>query len=547
MPMEGRILTITGVEPMTKPTLLSVLLAGASALAMSATAQAAGAPADFIIAGGTVYTGADVAPSVADVVIAGDKIVYVGPDAAKKYDAKKTVDAKGKIVSPGFIDGHAHADDNLNSPDAKTRVNAPWLYQGATTLLIGVDGGGTPDISDEAAKFGKDGIGSNVVPYVGFGNIRQRVLKMEAREPTADELEQEKKLVARGMCQGALGLSTGLFYAPQSYSKTEEVIALAKEAAKRGGNYDTHQRDESSYSIGLMASVAEVLRIGREAGIPVHFTHIKALGVDVNGKAPEVVAAINAARAQGLDVTANQYPWTASGTNVEASLIPRWAEDGGRSAMLKRFDDPIQLEKIRTEMRDNLRRRGGPDSMLLIASNQEWTGMTLTQIAAKWKVEPIDAGIRILKTGANGGNVASFNMVESDIATFMKQPWMVTSSDGGGNHPRTTSTYPRKWQKYVKEDKIISAAEFIRSSTGRAADIYRLDHRGYLKDGYFADVVVFDPDNYKAKADYVHAHELAEGVQAVFINGKAELMDGKATGELAGRVILHKPPAGTCS
>ncbi|MHB1207074.1 MAG: N-acyl-D-amino-acid deacylase family protein [Rhodospirillaceae bacterium] len=539
---------------MTRPT--NTLLAGASIAAMASMAmttafvsqaRAANAPADFIIAGGTVYTGADASPTVTNVVIVGDKIAYIGPDAAKKYDAKKTVNAKGKIVSPGFIDGHAHADDNLNSPDAKTRANDPWLYQGATTLLIGVDGGGTPDISDEAAKFGKDGIGSNVVPYVGFGNIRSRILKNDAREPTAAELAQEKALVVRGMCQGAVGISTGLFYAPQFYAKTEEVIELAKEAAKRGGNYDTHQRDESSYTTGLMASVAEVIRIGREAHIPVHFTHIKALGVDVQGKAPEVIAAINAARAQGIDVTANQYPWSASGTGVQPSLIPRWAEDGGRAALLKRFEDPTTLEKIRTEMRDNLRRRGGPESMLLISSNQEWTGLTLGQIAAKWKMEPIDAGIKIIKTGQDGGSVASFNMAESDIAAFMKQPWMVTSSDGGGNHPRTVASFSRKYEKYVKQDKIISEAEFIRSSTGRAADIYRLENRGYLRVGYFADVTVFDPNNFKQKADYVKAKELTEGVEAVFINGKAALMDGKGTGELAGRVILHKPPAGTCS
>ena len=197
------------------------------------SAQAANAPADYIIAGGTVYTGADVAPTTADVVIVGDRIAYVGPDAAKKYDAKKTVNAKGKIVSPGFIDGHAHPNSFLNSPDAKLRANYPWLYQGATTLMIGVDGGGTYDIADMAAKYGKDGIGSNVAPYVGFGPVRVAVLKNDAREPTAAELEEEKALVKRGMCQGAWGISTGLYYAPQTFAKTEEVIEVSKEAAKR--------------------------------------------------------------------------------------------------------------------------------------------------------------------------------------------------------------------------------------------------------------------------------------------------------------------------
>jgi N-acyl-D-amino-acid deacylase len=529
-----------------KVRIASTLFAGASMLAMG-TANAANAPADFIITGGNVYTGADQPPTVTDVVVVGDKIAYIGPNAASRYDAKTTINAKGKIVSPGFIDAHAHAEDNLESTDSKVRVNEPWLYQGVTTVFIGVDGGGTPDISDQAATYGKNGIGSNAVPYVGFGEIRKRILKDDARAPTPAELEQMKALVVRGMCQGAIGFSTGLFYSPQFYAKTEEVIELAKEAAKRGGIYDTHQRDEASYSIGLMASVAEVIRIGREAQMPVHFTHLKALGIDVQGKAPEVIAAINAARAQGIQVTANQYPWSASGTGVQASLIPRWAEDGGRAALLKRFEDPTQLEKIRTEMRDNMRRRGGPESLLLISSNQEWTGMTLGQIAAKWKVEPVDAGIRIIKAGQNGGSVASFNMDEKDIVAFMRQPWIITSSDGGGNHPRTYASYPRKYEKYVKMDKAISEAEFIRSSTGRAADIFKLENRGYLRVGYFADVTVFDPNTYKQKADYVKSNLLSEGVDTVLINGKAAMMSGKATGELAGRVILRRPAAGTCS
>ena len=511
------------------------------------SAQAANAPADYIIAGGTVYTGADVAPTTADVVIVGDNIAYVGPDAAKKYDAKKTVNAKGKIVSPGFIDGHAHPNSFLNSPDAKLRANYPWLYQGATTLMIGVDGGGTYDIADMAAKYGKDGIGSNVAPYVGFGPVRVAVLKNDAREPTAAELEEEKALVKRGMCQGAWGISTGLYYAPQTFAKTEEVIEVSKEAAKRGGIYDTHERDESTYTVGVMASTAEVLRIGREAHIPLHIGHIKMLGIEVAGKAPEIIAQINAARAQGMVITADQYPWTASSTGINAAFLPRWAEDGGRPALLKRFDDPVQLEKIRTEGREFMRKRGGADKTLLISQNQEWTGKTLGQMAAIWKVEPVDAAIRIMKTSAQGGSVASFAMVEADIEAFMKQPWMATSSDGGAEHPRTVATYPRKYQTYAVERKVITVQEFVRSSTGRAADFYHLDRRGYLKDGYFADVVVFNPQTFKQKADYVHPHILSEGVDALFVNGKLAVLDSKDTGVLAGQVLLHKPTPGTCS
>lgn len=521
------------------------LLAGVSLFAVS-SAYAASAPADFIIAGGTVYTGADQAPTTADVVIVGDKIAFVGPNAAARYAAKATVNAAGKIVSPGFIDGHAHPNSFLNSTDARQRANYPWLYQGATTLMIGVDGGGTYDIADMAAKYGKDGIGSNVAPFVGFGPIRVAVLKNDAREPTPAELEQEKALAKRGMCQGAWGLSTGLYYAPQTFAKTEEVIEVAKEAARRGGIYDTHERDESTYTVGVMASTAEVLRIGREAQIPLHIGHIKMLGVEVAGKAPEVIAMINAARAQGMVISADQYPWTASSTGINAAFLPRWAEDGGRQALLKRFDDPVQLEKIRTEGREFMRKRGGADKTLLISQNQEWTGMRLNEIADKWKIEPIDAVIRIIKSGTNGGSIASFNMTEPDIAAFMKQPWVVTSSDGSDNHPRQYASFARKYEKYVTQDKVITLAEFIRSSTGRPADIYGLEKRGYLREGYFADVTVFDPKNFKQKADYVKAKELSEGVEQVFINGKAAMRDGKPTDVLAGQVLLHKPTAGTC-
>lgn len=522
------------------------LLAGVSLFAVPA-AQAASAPADFIITGGTVYTGADQPPTTVDVVIVGDKIAYVGPNAAARYTAKRTVSAAGKIVSPGFIDGHAHPGSFLNSPDAKQRANYPWLYQGATTLMIGVDGGGTYDIADMAAKYGKEGIGSNVAPFVGFGPVRVAVLKNDNRDPTPAELEQEKALVARGMCQGAWGLSTGLYYAPQTFAKTEEVIEVAKEAAKRGGIYDTHQRDESTYTVGVMNSVAEVLRIGREAQMPVHIGHIKVLGVEVAGKAPEIIAQINAARAQGMVISADQYPWTASSTGINAAFLPRWAEDGGRQALLKRFDDPVQLEKIRTEGRDFMRKRGGADKTLLISQNQEWTGKTLQKQADDWKIEPIDAVIRIIKTGSNGGSIASFNMTEADIGAFMKQPWLVTSSDGSDNHPRQYASFARKYEKYVTQDKVISLAEFIRSSTGRPADIYGLEKRGYLREGYFADITVFDPKGFKQKADYVKAKELSEGVEQVFINGKAAMLDGKPTDVLAGQVLLHTPTPGTCS
>ncbi len=521
------------------PVLLPFLLPGV-------LMAAAWEPADILIRGGTVYTGAEVPPQQGDVVVTGDKIVYVGPDAGARYRARRVVDARGKIVAPGFIDAHAHPETYIRSADPTQRLNAPWLFQGVSTVVIGVDGYGTPDLATERAWFQAHPIGTNVVAYVGFGAVRESVLQHAARAPTPPELDSMRALVATGMCEGAIGLSTGLFYDPQSYAKTDEVIALAREAAKRGGIYDTHQRDESSYTIGLLASVEETIEIGREAKLPVHFAHLKALGVDVQGSAPQVIALIEAARAAGQDVTADQYPWTASGSSLSAALLPRWSTDGGRAALLQRLDDPAQLAQIRVEMQENLRRRGGAQSLLMIDADRSWTGQTLAQLAARWAVDPIDAALRVIRSDEQGDSVASFNMTEDDIRLFMRQPWVVTSSDGSDGHPRQYATFPMKYAKYVRADRIIGIDEFIRSSTGRTADLLKLDRRGYLQAGYFADVVVFDPVRYAPKADYVHPRVLSAGVEELLINGRSALQGGKLTRAARGRMLLHAPTPGTC-
>lgn len=528
------------------------MLSGAAALlSVSGAAAKADEAVDVIIRGGTIYDGGEGAPFVGDVAIRGDQIVHVGPPGG--FTAPRIVDAKGMIVAPGFVDPHTHADGFLRSSDRAMRVNAAWLNQGVSTVMIGVDGSGTPDVAADAARLEVSGIGTNVVSFVGFGPVRQRVLGQDARAPDAAELGRMKALVAKGMCEGAAGLSTGLFYAPQSFATTGEVVAVAREAAIRGGIYDTHQRDESSYSIGLLGSVQEVIDIGRQAGMPVHFAHLKALGVDVHGQAGAVIAAIDKARADGIDVTADQYPWLASGSNLDASLLPRWAVDGGGKALLKRLDDPATLAKIRGEMAENLRRRGGAGALLLISEGYPWTGQTLEQVAAEWKLDSRDAALRIIRAsveakarGERGGGtgVASFNMAPADVDLLMKQPWMVTSSDGSDGHPRMFATFPEKYVRYVRERKVIDLATFIRQSTGRTADIYKLDRRGYLRAGYFADVLVFDPEEFAPRADYVRPRELSVGVVKLFVNGKLAIDEGGATGIAAGRALLRPRPPG---
>ncbi len=532
-----------------------LLLSSALSPLLVASASGQNNQADVLITGGKLYDGSSAAPITGDVAFTGDRIVYVGPKAP--MTAKRTIDAHGMVVAPGLIDPHTHADHFLEDGSKSERAVPAWVMQGVSTVFVGVDGNGTPDLKAKFAQYARPGIGTNVVSYVGFGAIRKAVLGDDARAPNAAEAEKEKQLVIKGMCEGAIGLSGGLFYAPQNFATTEEVIPLAREAGIRGGIYDTHQRDESTYSIGLLASTQEVLRIGRDGHIPVHFSHIKTLGHEVWGKSADVIKLIEQARASGQDVTANHYPWLAANTGLDAALVPRWASDGGAAAMLKRFDDPAQMTKIRAEMVKNLDRRGGAGAILITSGRPAddssgkpqaaaWTGKYLSDIAKQWKLDPIEAAVRVLRESGGHASIVSFTISEPDLENFMKQPWVVTSSDGSVGHPRQYATFQTKYAVYVKQKHVIDEGFFIRHSTGLTADIFKLDRRGYLKPGYFADILVFDPNRYVPRADYIHPTVLSEGVQELFVNGVAAVDNGKMTGSLSGRPLPHTPPGGTC-
>lgn len=530
----------------------SMFIATAATGSFAADARSASLESDVVIRGGTIYDGSSTRPLVGDVAVKGDKIVYVGVASRNPYRGKRIIEAAGLIVAPGFIDPHTHADAFLIAKDAESRLNLPWMMQGVTTIFTGADGFGQPGGSVDIAGFFRgietQGFGVNAAAYVGFGAVRRTILGDQARAPSADELHRMQSIVATAMCDGALGLSTGLFYTPQSYAHTDEVVSVAREAARRGGVYDSHQRDESTYSIGLLASTAEAIEIGRSAHIPVHIAHLKALGIDVQGKGPELVRVIEAARAEGIDVTADQYPWDASATSLEAALLPTWSLEGGRTAMLRRLEEPSTLERIKAEMRENVRRRGGADQLLLTATDLPWTGRRLSEIAQSWGVEPIAAALRIIGNDRErAGAVVSFNMADRDIRLLMRQPWIMTSSDGSPGHPRMYATYPQKYAKYVIAEKVIDTAEFVNSSTGRVADTFKLDRRGHLRNGYFADIVLFDPDRYRPKADYVNPARLTEGVKLLLVNGIVSVDGGKPTGAAAGRAIRKIPPAGSCA
>ncbi|MEO7679797.1 MAG: amidohydrolase family protein [Sphingomonas sp.] len=520
----------------------SLVTAAIASLALSTVSLGAGAAArsvDLLISGGTVFTGSD-APFIGDVAITGDRIVAVAPHLALR--ATRTIDARGMVVAPGFIDPHTHMGDDLASADPAKRLIPMFLMQGVTTAFTGNDGGGAIDVGAVLASARAKPVGINYATYTGFGTIRSAVIGEDKRDPTPAELARMEGLVASAMCEGALGLSTGLFYAPQSFSKTPEVVALSRVAAAHDGYYDSHIRDESSYTVGLMAAIDEEIAIAREAHIPAHVSHIKALGVDVQGKAGEVIAHIDAARAQGLDITASQYPWNASGTSLVASLIPLWAQDGGRAALLKRFDDPSLATRLRADITEDMRRRGGADKLLIVEG--PYRNKTLGAVAKELGKGTVDAAIAAIRVGDAG--VVSFNMSEADIGAFMRQPWTMTDSDASPGHPRVYGSFARKYDKYVKQDRVITLRQFIERSTALPADWFHLAGRGHLKSGSFADVVVFDPKTYAARATYEQPTLFAQGVRTVLVNGKVAVDGGKLTGSAAGRALPHVPRPGSC-
>ena len=529
---------------------LMLSAATAAVTAVSLAPQHAGAAAapqtvDLLITGGTVYDGTTAAGVKEDVGITGDKVVFLGQATGVK--AKRTLDATGKIVTPGFIDGHVHTNDQIFSKKADERLTPSNLMQGVTTNILGVDGGGVPEINALFQQASNAPPGVNFATYVGFGVIRTRVLKQDSRAPNADELAAMKALVAKGMCQGAIGFSTGLFYSPQSYAKTEEVIELAKEAAKRGGIYDSHQRDEGNGgqdSIGIENSFKELIRISKEAGLPGHYAHIKDSGVGSWGKSGQLIAMVNLARAQGQEITADQYPYLASGGSVASILMPRWALEGGREDTLKRLDDTTYSGRIRGEMFNYLHNRGGGKNLLVIQQSSPFLGKTLEDIAKTWNMNEVDAAVRVYREGDVG--MAIFAISEDDVRNYMVQPWVMSSSDGSDGHPRKYGTFALLYDKYVVKDKVLNLAQFVHRSTGLPAETFRLDHRGYLKPGYYADVAVFDPKNFAPKATYVEPKVLAEGMVDVVVNGQVELENGKITDVAAGRGLPHVPTAGTC-
>jgi len=495
---------------------------------------------DLLITNGRLLDGTGSPWYYADVAITGDRIVAVGRlDGAS---AQRVIDARGLYVAPGFIDVHTHAASGLVR--AELSHARPLLAQGVTTVILNPDGGSPLDLPQQGEHLLEYGLGVNAALLIGHGSVRQAVLGMDDRAPNPAELQQMKELIRTGMEDGAFGMSSGPYYAPGSYSTTEELVELSKVVSEFDGVYTSHIRDEADYNIGVVAAVDEVITIAREAGLPGLVTHIKALGPRVWGYSTTIVDHIERARVEGVEVFADQYPYLASGTSITGALVPRWAQVGGRDSLLYRIADQTERERLREGMLENLDRRGGADKLQFrSAPDHSIEGRTLQAVADDRGMEPVDLAIELLKVG--GAGVVSFNMHQDDVDLLMAQPWTMTSSDGGlvpmdqgVPHPRYYGTFPRKIRQYVLERGIIDLGTAIRSMTSTSAAVFRIPDRGLIRPGTIADIVVFDLETIEDKATYSDPHQLSEGMVYVMVNGELAIDGGAFTSVMAGRVLL---------
>ena len=454
--------------------------------------------------------------------------------------AVETVDAEGLVVAPGFIDMHAHSQ--IGEDWAKEAL--PFLYQGITTVVLGVDGGGSPDVADTLAGWEASGIGVNALTYVGHGAVRRLVLGEENRAPTGEELDRMRALVRKGLEEGAFGLSSGLFYIPGNYATTEEVIELARVAAEyRPAIYDTHDRDlGAAYpAFGYLASIEEAIRIGEESGTKVIFSHFNAQGAANYGRAPEGAALIDEARARGVPVAGAQHVYTATQSSLRAYTVPRWASAGGRDAMLERFDDPDTARVLDEATAEMLAIRGGADKIRFSDPRPHLNGRTLADVAEEWGVPAPEAARRILAEGnASVMNVGLYDPVNTGF--LAEQDWMMTCTDGRDiepgtpvGHPRVYGAFTKKLRDYVLDEERISMPFAVRSMSGLAAEFLELDDRGFLREGLKADLAILDPDRIRDRATYDEPHQYSAGTVHVLVNGEFAIRDGEHTGALAGR------------
>lgn len=501
----------------------------------SISAQDPPAQVDLLIRGGWVFDGGGKDSVKVDVGITGELISYIG--TSEEVRAAKIIDATGLYLAPGFIDTHTHADRwvSRGKVDGESNAVLPWLYQGVTTLFAGNDGFGTYKVAEKLAEFEQIGIGANFYLYVGLGPVRTKVLGKDDVDPNEEQLERMKQLLDQGMREGALGFSTGFLYLPQRFAETPEAIALAKVAAQyEGAVYDTHMRSEGS---GLLKSIGETLEIGKKSGIPVHISHIKASGKGNWGSSKQAIALIEEARAAGMDISANQYPFVASMTSLRANTIPGWGQEGGLRAMVKRLRDPELSQKIKDRLNN---RNPAFAKNVIIATKavgfEDINGKSLYELSREWKVDVGELVVRLLIMQP-GLSAISFSMNEEDIENYMVQDWVMTGSDGGGAHPRTYSTFTKILEDYVLKRNLFSMSQGIHRATGLTAEQFNISDRGLIEKGRYADIILFDPEALKAESTFKEPEAHSRGMKYVLVNGTFAIDNGKYTGELAGKAL----------
>ena len=527
---------------------------------------------DLVIINGHIIDGTGSPWYSGDVGIRNGRIAAIGN--LSESARRKTIDAHGKAVAPGFIDMLGQSEATiLVDPRLPSKI-----YQGITTEITGEGGSAAPlnDAIIEADRAGyehlkitpdwrtfrqfftrleKQGMGINLASYVGATQVRRMVLGDDDKQPNPGQLEKMKSLVRDAMHDGAVGVSTSLEYAPAPYAKTEELIALAGEAARFGGIYATHMRNESDT---ILESIDEALRIGREAHVPVEIWHLKVAGKANWGRMPEVVARINQARAQGADVSADTYAYPAWFNSMSA-FIPPWAHDGGDAKLIERLKDPATRARIRKDMEtpskdwDNeWQEIPGPEAVMIgVVQNsalKQFQGKRLSEVAKTWNKDPMDALFDLLVEDKAFTACAVFGMSEPDVTLALQQPWVSVDNDSSGAspegilgeehpHPRAYGTFPRVLRKYVREEKKLTLEDAIRKFSALPAQRMRLADRGVLKQGMWADVVIFDPEAIRDLATFDNPNQLSQGMEFVLVNGVPVIEGGKMTGALPGKVL----------
>jgi len=527
---------------------------------------------DLVITNGHIVDGTGSPWYSGDVGIRDGRIAAIGN--LSQAERKRTIDAHNMVVAPGFIDMLGQSELTiLVDPRLPSKI-----YQGITTEITGEGGSPAPlndaivqadhldyahlkispdwrTLREYLSRLERQGLGINLATYVGATQVRRMVLGDADIQPTPAQLDQMKALVRDAMQDGAVGLSTALEYAPAPYAKTDELIALATEAAKLGGIYATHMRDESD---SVLIAIDEALRIGREAQIPVEIWHIKVAGKANWGRMPEVVAKINGARAQGMDITADTYAYTAW-FNSFSAFIPPWAHDGGDARLVERLKDPATRARIKKDMLtpskdwDNeWQEIPGPEAILIgVVQNPKLLpleGKRLSDVAKIWNKDPMDALFDLLIEDNAFTEVAVFGMSEPDVALALEQPWVSIDNDSSGTspdgilgqehpHPRAYGTFPRILRMYVREEKKLTLEDAIRKFSSLPAQRMRLTDRGVLKQGMWADVVIFDPANVRDLATFESPNQLSQGMVYVLVNGVPVIDQEKITGALPGKVL----------